>query len=130
MGLPPQLEIDIEYLKSQGYDVDVCRDTTNPNRIFVIFNKYKLPKGWNMPETNLLIITDISYPNSKIDMFWVDQNLRLANGNTMPQNGGCFETYNNTIWQRLSWHVQKWNPAVDNVITYLGTIDSRLSQIR
>ena len=77
----------------------------------------------------LLLITDISYPNSKLDMFWVEPGLRL-NGDRPPQAGEAIETYLGQQWQRFSWHVQKWNPAFDNITTYLGTIDKRLKDLK
>ncbi len=129
MSLPPQLESDLAILQEQGYNVSAHREPPTGNQIFVVFEQYQLKKGWNKSETKLLIIADISYPNSKLDMFWVDQDVRLADGR-IPQSGGTFETYLNQQWHRFSWHVQKWNPAVDNLVTYLGTVDARLSQLQ
>lgn len=128
MSLPPQLEADLAALREQGYNISAYREPPTGNQIFVVFEKYPLPPGWSKQETRLLIITDISYPNSKLDMFWVDEDVRLADGGRIPQAGGTFETYVNKRWHRFSWHVQKWNPAVDNLITYLGTVDARLWQ--
>ena len=127
MNLPPQLEADLKVLSDQGFKVSAHRDPSNPNRVFVFFEQYPLSPGWNKKETNLLLITDISYPNSKLDMFWVDPDLVLA-GNRIPQSGEAIERYLEKDWRRFSWHVQKWNPAVDSIITYLGTVDARLSQ--
>lgn len=126
MELPPQLESDIKALQEEGWSVSARRDG---NRIFILFDKYPLPAGWNKRETQLLLITDISYPNSKLDMFWVDPDLTLNNGKA-PQAGEAIEPYLNKQWRRFSWHVQKWNPAIDNVITYLGTVDTRLRQLQ
>jgi hypothetical protein len=128
MGLPPQLETDLEQLRNQGFTVVPHREPPTGNQIFVVFEDYPLPNGWNKEKTKLLLITDISYPNSKIDMFWVDNDIRLANG-MIPRAGGSFETYLGQMWHRFSWHVQKWNPAIDNIITYLGTVDARLGQL-
>lgn len=129
MNLPPQLELDLKTLGEEGWTVSARREPPDGNQIFIIFEKYRLPDGWNKKETRLLLITDVSYPNSKLDMFWVDTDLRL-NGDRIPQAGGTIETHLGQQWQRFSWHVQKWNPAVDNVITYLGTVDARLRQLQ
>lgn len=129
MSLPPQLESDLGILREQGYNVSAHREPPTGNQIFVVFEQYPLPKGWNKPETRLLIIADVSYPNSKLDMFWVDEDVRLFDGRT-PQAGGTFENYLNQRWHRFSWHVQKWNPAVDNLITYLETVKARLRQLK
>lgn len=129
MALPPQLESDLKLLQEQGYQVTAHREPPSGNQIYIMFDKYPLPKGWNKTETRLLLITDISYPNSKLDMFWVDPGLQL-NGGKVPQAGETIETHLGQQWQRFSWHVQKWNPAVDNLITYLGTVDARLGQLK
>ena len=129
MSLPPQLEADIKVLREQGFDVSACRDSANDNRIFIVFEEYPLPLGWNKKETHLLLITDVSYPNSKLDMFWVGPDL-LLDGNKIPQAGDTIETYMDKSWRRFSWHVQKWNPAIDNVRSYLDTVDARLKQLQ
>ncbi len=127
MGLPPQLESDLRILQESGSVVSACREPPTGNQIFILFEKYPLPPGCNKRETRLLLITDISYPNSKLDMFWVDPDLKL-NGDRIPQAGDAIETYLGQQWRRFSWHVQKWNPAIDSIITYLGTVDARLRQ--
>jgi len=134
MNLPPQLEADIKTLSDQGFKVSAHRDSTNANRIFVVFEQYPLPTGWYKKETHLLLMTDISYPNSKLDMFWVDPDVKLE-GDRIPQAGEAIEKYRDKDgtdkdWRRFSWHVAKWNPAVDNIITYLGTVDARLRQLK
>lgn len=129
MGLlPPQLEEDLNTLKQLGWAVDAQRVPPTGNQIFVIFQNYPLPQGWSKIETRLLLITDVGYPNSKIDMFWVEPEVMLPN-NKVPQSGESIETYLGQSWRRFSWHVKKWNPAVDNVKSYLHTVDNRLKQI-
>ncbi len=129
MSLPPQLETDIQALRGQGFNIDVRRDPSNANRIFIVFERYPIPRGWSKNDTQLLLITDVSYPNSKLDMFWVDQDL-LLDGNKAPQAGDAIETYMDKQWRRFSWHVQKWNPAIDNIRSYLDTVDVRLRQLQ
>lgn len=126
MGLPPQLETDINKLKEQGYSVDAHREN---NQILVVIEKYRVPSGWNKSETTLLLVTDIGYPNSKMDMFWTDLDFKLS-GERIPQAGEVVQAFLSRQWRRFSWHVQKWNPAVDNIITYLGTVDARLRQLQ
>jgi len=128
MGLlPPQLEEDLNALKQDGLVVDAHRVPTTGNQILVIIQKYPLPPGWSKSETRLLLITDVGYPNSKIDMFWVEPDVTLPN-NKVPQAGDSIETYMGQQWRRFSWHVQKWNPAVDNIKSYLHTVNNRLKK--
>ncbi len=132
MNLPPQLEADISSLKEEGWSVTVERNQSNHNQIFIVIKEYPLPKGWTPASTELLIITDVSYPNSKPDMFWVTPDVRLEGGR-MP-TAGCFESYpiSNKIgqqWLRFSWHLSRWNPATDNLSSYLSAINARLGQL-
>ena len=129
MGLPPQLEEDLNVLRQNGLVVSTHRIPPTGNQIFVVFEKYSLPPGWSKSETRLLLIADVGYPNSKIDMFWVDTDVKLQNGDKVPQAGESIESYIGQQWRRFSWHVQKWNPAVDNIISYLNTVDNRLKQL-
>jgi len=128
MSLPPRLEDDLARLQEQGHTGTAHRDLAGGSRICVVFERYPLPPGWNRTYTDLLIITDVSYPNSKLDMFWTNPGLQLSSGKT-PQAGDSLETYLGRQWQRFSWHVQKWNPARDNIITYLDTINVRLQKL-
>ena len=130
MGLPPQLETDIDTLKKEGYSVKAIRDPPDNPRIYILFEDYPLPDGWKNGEkktSELLLITDISYPNSKIDMFWMVPGVVLEDGSP-PKSAQVMENHLGKQWRRFSWHCGKWNPAVDNVITYLGTVDERLRQ--
>lgn len=127
MGLPPQLEKDLALLRDRGLLVKAQRDGAGGNQIYITIDNYSLPEGWNRKSTQVLLITDVSYPNSKMDMFWVEPWLTLPDGRK-PQAGEAIETYLSRPWQRFSWHVQKWNPAVDSVVSYLNTVKQRLLQ--
>ena len=128
MSLSPQLESDLATLRQKGFSVTAHREPEKGARIYIRFDRYPLPLGWNKRQTRLLLITDISYPNSKLDMFWVGVDLQLEDGR-IPKCSESIETHMGQQWRRFSWHVQKWNPAIDNVITYLATVDARLGQL-
>jgi Prokaryotic E2 family E len=129
MRLPPQLESDIDDLRKQGYRIASYREPPDANQIRVVIDGYPLPKGWSKNETRLLLLTDVSYPNSRLDMFWVDADLRLKDGR-IPEASNAVDSHLGTEWRRVSWHVKKWNPAVDDIISFLRTIDARLRQLR
>jgi len=124
MNLPPQLSLELDQLRSQGLVIEVQEDSP---LFCLIFKDYNLPEGiWNMSKTDLLIIAQPVYPNARLDMFWVEPGLRLADGRT-PRAGDCMENHCGKQWQRFSWHPSKWNPAQDNIITYLEFVNHRLS---
>jgi len=123
MTLPPLLAQHIEELRGRDYTIEV---TEASNEICLVFKDYPLPVGmWNKDRTDMLIIAQPVYPNSKLDMFWVAPGLTLSDGR-IPQGGDVRETHCGREWQRFSWHLQTWNPARDNLITYLEVVDHRL----
>ena len=90
MSIPQRLEEDLARLSGQGHVATALREPTDGNRIYIVFENYALPAGWNRAQTRLLVLTDVSYPNSKLDMFWTEPGLRLATG-AEPQAAGRSE---------------------------------------
>lgn len=123
MDLPPLLEEHIGVLRQAGYDVEAIPGAT----IGIIIKSYPIPPDiWNEPHADLLIITHPTYPNATIDMFWLDPPISLRRG--VPANATTMEMQFGREWQRFSWHVGSWNPAHDNLLTYLKVVDHRLSR--
>lgn len=122
MPIPDLLTEHIDLLKAQGFEIEVI-DVVQ--EICIIFKNYALPRGiWSRDTVDLLVITHPSYPNAKMDMFWVDPAITLKNG-SQPKSVSSLGKCNRT-WQQFSWHVSTWNPARDNVITYLDVVNERL----
>lgn len=123
MALPPLLEEHIVQLRSQGYNIEVKEDS----EICIIFKDYPVPSNiWNCDKTDLLVVTHPTYPNAKMDMFWVNPPITLKSG--AQAQAVSPETRCGGSWLRFSWHVQSWNPAHDNLITYLNVVDDRLKR--
>lgn len=80
-----------------------------------------------MPTTAVRLIVPLGYPMARPDCFWADASLRLAGGG-MPQNSAPTpvpETAEPALW--FSWHLtQPWDPARDNLLTWLAVIVGRL----
>lgn len=123
MALPPLLTQHIELLRSEGFNIVISEG----QEICIEFIDYTIPKNlWNYDKVNLLVVTHPTYPNAKMDMFWVNPPLSLKNG-AQPKATSS-ESKCNKSWQRFSWHVNTWNPAHDNLITYLDVVKDRLSK--
>lgn len=92
---------------------------------FIVVTKYPLPDGYSKMHTGLLLKVPPPYPNASLDMFWTDEDLRLANGSP-PANTGI-EHYLGRNWLRFSWHPQNWHPAKDSIITFMAFVARRLA---
>lgn len=116
------LEEDLKELREMGHSITA---TPQPDGwTMVVFDGYMLPPGYNKDRTRLLIKVPPGYPAAKLDMFWTDPDLALSNGG-LPQS--CTqEQALGTTWLRFSWHTGNWNPAYDNLRTFLGFIQRRL----
>jgi len=92
-----------------------------------LFRDYAVPPGYNAPTTTLLLRFPLSYPNGQPDMFWTDPTLTRADGGN-PQNADQFEEPLGQRWRRFSWHPQRWNPAKDDLRTYLEFVNTGLAR--
>ncbi|MCC7165473.1 MAG: hypothetical protein IT331_23450 [Anaerolineae bacterium] len=101
---------------------------------WVLIPKYKLPAGrFNKGGTKLLFVLPAGYPNTGIDNFFVDVDLRLHDGG----NPSGFNIGSNSSsgaapiagdWAWFSWHPAEWRPAAtveagDNLLTFLHGVN-------
>jgi len=93
--------------------------------------QYALPaQGWNAPTTTVYFLAVPSYPLARPDCFWTDPQLKLASGGP-PQNTSINNSHGgpeSLLW--FSWHVAKWDPNHDTLLTYLKVIDRRLQECK
>lgn len=119
------LSNELEQFQREGRQFEIAEE---PDSILVIFPQWPLPKGYNKPATRLLLRIPRSYPFGKPDMFWTDPDLRLESG-ALPRQTST-EHILGSPWLRFSWHSSKWNPAVDNLHTFLAFVDTGLVKAR
>lgn len=117
--IPEFIVGEVDALRRAGYEVEAIEAEGWFN---VVFSKYRLPPGYNKPDTTLLFKLPLSYRNGKPDMFWTEEDLRLQSG-VIPRSADSIES-------AVSWHPQNWNPATDDVTTYLEFVNQRLAQAR
>jgi hypothetical protein len=123
--LPGTLAEEIEELRGNGHSIEV---TEEPDWIVLIFAEWPLPSGYNKPRSRLLLRIPRSYRFGKPDMFWMDSDIRLSTG--APPRQVSPEQILGGTWLRFSWHAQKWDPARDNLRSYLAFVDDGLSKAR
>lgn len=125
MPMPPRLDEDVSQLRHDGYEIEVVEDGT---RFYLILKAFVVPNPSYTPETtDLMLMADYLFPQSRMDMFWTEPYLRLLNG-AEPQNANSYEPYCGRAWQRWSWHYPLWDPAKHSVQTHLATVVDRLEK--
>ncbi len=113
---------EIDKLREDGFVIEVIPQADGWS--FLVFRRFLLPEGFNKTISDLLIKVPPAYPSAKLDMFWTDPDLTLANGG-IPQ--GCsLECALGRQWLRFSWHTNNWNPNYDNLWTFVNFIKMRL----
>lgn len=91
--------------------------------------QFKLPDGWNKEKCNITFILNGDYPYIAPQHFWTEYNLRLLHAG-MPGNTafdcphfcpvGCMKFY---------FRAYTWSPDVDNLVTWMYTINRRLGYL-
>jgi len=125
--IPDILQNEITDLEKVGYQIQLKEVG---NKIYIVFKDYKLPKGYNIEKTDLLIWTQTMYPSCAFDMFWANSMLTLENGG-VPQ-ASTLDIQDNVRWRRFSIHpynVKAWNPAEDNLKGFMAYINKRLNTL-
>ena len=99
-----------------------------PDGSVIVTTTMTLPAGWNKAQTQVWFVLPVAFPNAQPDCFFADYDLRLANG-AQPVNSG-FQALDahQLLW--FSWHLASWNPARDNVDTYVRFIERRFADVR
>lgn len=120
---PPKLQQDAEYLREEGYDVELEREGNN---VYALFHEFQLPEGkYNKETVTILQPVPIPYPEGEMEMFWTDVDIRTASGQ-VPEKATVTNTYLGEEWRRFSWHRQKeWDPATDDLIDQASFIEQR-----
>src|SRR3712207_5953157 len=87
----PVLVEDVERLEAaSGCAVDLLCEG---HLLGVVVRSYALPAGiYSKRHSDLMLQTNTQYPHSAMDMFWVDEDLTLANGRS-PAGGESIEVY-------------------------------------
>lgn len=87
-----------------------------------------LVAGWNREDTLVAFQVASGYPQVKLDCFYTDAGLTLANGSE-PQNSSLQGVGSRRLrW--FSWHLATWDPALASLDRYLRFCERRLREVR
>lgn len=99
------------------------RASALPDGTHVVEVPLQLPAGWNRSHVTARFVVPIAYPAAQLDCFYVDADLRLANG-CMPTNSGMQPINGaNLLW--FSWHLAQWDPSRDSLLSFIRFINER-----
>ena len=130
------VDIQIKELQKLRDAVNAKADPVSNNSFVITIPDFILPEGWEVPnrpdrKVDIIFLAPPGYPGSQPDCFWVKPiGIRLTGGQT-PQNSndstvipGVPGSQPPGTW--FSWHVQRWNPNSDSLVTYFKVIKNRL----
>jgi hypothetical protein len=115
---------DLAYLRRAGSQWEV---TPENGFTCVVIHSFRLPPGYSVSETDLLLRLPPGFPDAVPDMWWCLPEVRLASG-AYPPNTEAQETHLGRTWQRWSRHFSpgQWSAGRSGVETYLATIRTDL----
>ncbi|MDP9226409.1 MAG: hypothetical protein M3P18_21730, partial [Actinomycetota bacterium] len=107
---------DIAYLEEKRwlYTLQEQGATT-----LLVIHDYELPTGFTATRVELLIEIPSTYPDAKLDMFWVYPWIKVAATQQEPQAANVPREFDGKTWQRFSRHLNDWRPESDSLQTYL-----------
>jgi len=119
-------EQDTDFLKSKNYEFELLPHNSITH---LIIKKFIFPAQYYLPsEADLLIEIPAGYPNAPLDMFWINPEIKLANG-VAPQQTETRADYHGKSWQRWSRHyVTPWRSGVDSLRSFVQSIIAELKK--
>lgn len=89
----------------------------------VTFLAWRLPPGLNVSQVDVLLRLAPGYPDVAPDMWWVNPDVRRADGMVIPGTD-VREQHLGRNWQRWSRHFQpgQWQSGIDGLESYLALI--------
>ena len=119
--------IDNELVRLREAGTECELQDSSDGHFHLVITNIDVPPAYSRNQVKVLIRIPQSYPNGRLDMFWIDEPFTLVSGAT-PEKADVIEQFNGVSWRRFSWHLTKWNPATDNLSTYAEFVKRRLSQ--
>lgn len=96
----------------------------------VVVPEVPLSAAWSKPSTTVYFLAPAGYPMARPDCFWIEEQVRLANGQN-PQSSAVPNQIPGTgisgLW--FSWHLEcEWDPNRDTLCTWMNSILERLGR--
>ena len=122
MQLPDR---DMSFLQERSFQYELVDEG---GMLCVLIKSWRLPEGYTVPSSDLLLRLSPGYPDVPPDMWWFDPALvRLDNGPI--QATEVIETVLGRSWQRWSRHLDAslWNSGTDGLESYLSLVQREVT---
>lgn len=118
---------DLARLNEHGF---ACEVLVEGAEVGIIIRDVPLPAdAYSKRSTDLLLKTTTLYPQSEMDMFWVDADLVLASGADPAASN--LEMHFGRPWRRFSWHRNSpWMPGRDDLLGHFEFARARLQRVQ
>lgn len=95
----------------------------NGHQVYVVLKAVPMPAQYSSVSSDVLMITDINYPTSAMDMFWLEEAV-VPNDGELPSYASSVEEYAGRRWRRWSWHRNgRWTAGVDDLRSHFAFIE-------
>ena len=121
--LPPD---DNKYLTERAIDHSV---TSEANMTCIVLRAFRLPTGFDRPQSDLLLRLNAGYPDVAPDMWWFDPPIRRIDNQPIPATE-VIERRLGRSWQRWSRHfvAGQWRSGIDGLESFLALIRRELER--
>jgi len=72
--------------------------------LLVVIPAYPIPPGFTPAPTRLVVKVGSLYPTEKLDLFWVDSDLKRLDGGMLPNVMSPNIQLAGQTWMQISWH--------------------------
>jgi hypothetical protein len=121
-------KVDIDFLDAVGFRYSTYAQGA---ATLLVIDDYELPPGYNPSGVQLLLQIPSSYPDGKIDMWWVYPYVVFSSTGVEPVSAQVRQAFAGYTpepgrkWQRFSRH-PKWRPGVDDLASFLRAVRSTM----
>ena len=114
-------QADLEWLQNTGLRFELV---ARNNGLRVVVYEFPVPDGYNHCQVDVNVRIDPGYPDTQIDMVYVNPPLARADG--IPIRALAQDSFDGKTWQRWSRHrtpANPWRPGLDNLSTHFDLVE-------
>ena len=115
---------DEQALKRLGLRTDILEEG---GMTCVVLHDFKLPNGFTVATSDLLLRLNPGFPDVHPDMWWFDPPVQRVDGGVITATEHT-EQYLGKMWQRWSRHLDPsvWQSGIDTLESFVAVIRSEL----